>query len=71
MIWYRDEDVVIRNLEEADAQIFTDELTAQFIRHYIANGTVGMLRAWISSDFPVSSRKIAEMMYDMSTNVQR
>ena len=29
MIWYRDEDVVIRNLEEADAQIFTDELTAQ------------------------------------------
>ena len=49
----------------------TDELTAQFIRLYIANGTVGMLRAWISSDFPVSSRKIAEMMYDMSTNVQR
>ncbi|HCI73556.1 MAG TPA: hypothetical protein DHV42_03340 [Lachnospiraceae bacterium] len=48
----------------------TDELTAQFIRHYIANGTVGMLRAWINSDYPVSSHRIAEMMYDMSKKVQ-
>ena len=44
----------------------TDELTAQFIRLYIANGTVGMLREWINTDFPVSSRKIAEMMYYFS-----
>ena len=48
-----------------------DELSERYIRLYIACGTVGMLRAWISSDYPVSSRKIAEMMYDMSTNVQR
>ena len=40
-----------------------DELSGHFIRLYIANGTVGMLREWISKDCPVSSRKIAEMMF--------
>ena len=29
MIWYKDDDLVIRNMEEADAQIFFDEYTAQ------------------------------------------
>lgn len=29
MIYYKDEELVIRNMEEADAQIFTDEYTAQ------------------------------------------
>ena len=29
MIYYQDEDLVIRNLEEADARVFTDEFTAQ------------------------------------------
>ena len=29
MVYYRDEDVTVRNLEETDAQIFTDEFTAQ------------------------------------------
>ena len=29
MVFYRDEELVIRNLEEADAQIFTDEFIAQ------------------------------------------
>ena len=43
-----------------------DELTARFIRLYIANGTVGMLREWVNSGFPVSDQKIAEMMYDLS-----
>ena len=47
-----------------------DEITVQFIRHYIANGTVGMLREWVNAGFPVSSRKIAEMMYYLSTKVQ-
>ena len=46
-----------------------DEQTARFVRLYIANGTVGMLREWIDADFPVSSRKIAEMMYFLSRKV--
>ena len=46
-----------------------DEQTARFIRLYIANGTVGMLREWIKADFPVSSRKIAEMMYFLSRKI--
>lgn len=29
MIYYKDEDLVIRNMEEADAQVFYDEYTAQ------------------------------------------
>ncbi len=29
MIWYKDEKLVIRNMEDADAQVFTDEETAQ------------------------------------------
>ena len=29
MIYYKDMELVIRNMEEADAQIFTDEYTAQ------------------------------------------
>ena len=29
MIYYQDEELVIRNMEEADARIFTDEFTAQ------------------------------------------
>ena len=47
----------------------TDEQTARFVRLYIANGTVGMLREWINADFPVSSRKIAEMMYFLSRKI--
>ena len=46
-----------------------DELSDRFIRLYIANGTVGMLHEWIDKDFPVSSRKIAEMMYSLSRKV--
>ena len=46
-----------------------DELSARFVRLYIANGTVGMLREWINANFPVSSRKIAEMMYFLSRKV--
>ncbi len=47
----------------------TDELSARYVRLYIANGTVGMLREWITADFPVSSQKIAEMMYFLSRKV--
>ena len=46
-----------------------DESSARYVRLYIANGTVGMLREWINADFPVSSQKIAEMMYFLSRKV--
>jgi hypothetical protein len=46
-----------------------DELTERFMRLYIANGTVGMLREWVDKDCPVSSRKIAEMMYFLSRKI--
>lgn len=46
-----------------------DELTARFTQLYIANGTVGMMREWVNSDFPISSEKIAEMMYSISSKI--
>jgi AcrR family transcriptional regulator len=46
-----------------------DELSSGFIRRYIANGTVGMLREWIDTGFPISSREIAEMMYFFSRKI--
>ena len=46
-----------------------DDLAAHFIQLYIANGAVGMLKEWIHGKFPVSSRKIAEMMYFLSKKV--
>ena len=46
-----------------------DDPSTDVIRLYIANGTVGALREWIKAGFPVSSRKIAEMMYDLSIKV--
>ena len=46
-----------------------DELSARFIRIYIANGTIGMLREWIGSDFQASSQVIAEMMFYLSRKV--
>lgn len=47
----------------------TDELTSCFVRLYIANGTVGMLREWVEKDCPVSSRKISEVMYFLSQKI--
>ena len=46
-----------------------DELSERYIHLYIACGTVGMLREWIDTDFELSSRKIAEMMYYYSKRV--
>ena len=43
-----------------------DALSNRFVQLYIANGTVGMLREWVNQGFPISSRKIAEMMYFLS-----
>ena len=48
-----------------------DELTARFARLYIANGTVGMMREWVNEDFPISSQKIAEMMYYLSKKISQ
>lgn len=45
--------------------------TSLYASFYMANGTVGMLREWVSSGFPVSSREIAEMMYFFSVRVSR
>lgn len=47
----------------------TDEASVHFRRLYIAYGTVGMLREWIDAGFPVSSQKIAEMMYCFSRKI--
>ncbi|MBR2547554.1 MAG: TetR/AcrR family transcriptional regulator C-terminal domain-containing protein [Eubacterium sp.] len=47
----------------------SDDLTAHFKQLYIANGTVGMLREWIRSDFPMSSEAIADMMYTISRRI--
>ena len=33
-----------------------DELSTRFLRIYIANGAVGMLREWVNAGFPISSR---------------
>ena len=46
-----------------------DEFTDRFVRLYIANGTVGMLREWVEKDCPVSSGEMAEMMYSLSRKV--
>ena len=46
-----------------------DESSERFIRLYIANGTVGMLREWVSTGFPISSERIAGMMYSLSKKV--
>ena len=45
------------------------DLASYYMHLYIANGTVGMLREWVNSGFPVSSRKIAEMMCAFSMRV--
>ena len=49
----------------------TDELTANYRRLYIANGTVGMLREWVNEDCLVSSETIAEMMYSLSRRISQ
>ena len=46
-----------------------DDLTSRFTQLYIANGTVGMLREWVNEDFPLNSREIAEMMYNLSRRI--
>ena len=46
-----------------------DEWSERYIRLYIACGTVGMLREWIETDFALSSRRIAEMMFHYSRRV--
>ena len=46
-----------------------DDLTAGFMRLFVANGTVGMMREWVNEGYPVSSREIAEMMYFLSRRI--
>lgn len=45
------------------------KMGAYYAQLYIANGTVGMLREWVNSGFPVGSREIAEMMYRFSVRI--
>ena len=47
---------------EIDMQSYYEQL-------YVANGAVGMLREWVNTGFPISSREIAEMMYHFSSAV--
>ena len=49
----------------------TDELSSRFIQIYIANGTVGMMREWVKTDFRISSQDLAEMMYFLSKKISR
>ena len=44
-------------------------LSSHFVQRYVANGTVGMLREWVASGFPIQSREIAEMMYFLSRKI--
>ena len=48
-----------------------DELTSRYTQLYIANGTVGMLREWVNNDFPVSNKRLAEMMYSLSRKISQ
>ncbi len=43
--------------------------SSRFVRRYVANGTVGMLREWVASGFPIPSREIAKMMYSLSRRI--
>ena len=46
-----------------------DTLSSRYTRLFIAHGTVGMMREWIQSGYPVSSKEIAEKMYFLSKKV--
>ena len=46
-----------------------DNFSIYFMQRYIAYATAGMLKEWIRLDFPVSSQKMAELMYFLSTKV--
>jgi len=48
-----------------------DELTANYTRLYIASGAVGILREWVNENCPVSSEKLAEMIYSISRRVSQ
>lgn len=47
----------------------TNEMDDQFTRLYIAHAIVGMMREWVNAGFPLSSRKMAELLYSLSRNV--
>ena len=47
----------------------SDDAPYYYARLYMANGTVGMLREWVNTGFPTSSREMAEMMYAFSVRV--
>lgn len=46
-----------------------DGMSDHFKRLYVANGTVGMMREWISADCPIDSQQLAGMMYSFSRKV--
>lgn len=56
-------DQFIPGIENMDPQ------SSRFAKHYIANGTVGMLREWVVSGFPLQSQEIAKMMYFLSRKI--
>ena len=46
-----------------------DEVSAHYMRLYIAYGTVGMMREWVTGGFSVSSERLAKMLYFLSTSI--
>ena len=48
-----------------------DEPSSRFIRIYIANGTVGMMREWVNTGFRISSQDLAEKMYFLSKKISQ
>lgn len=59
-------DRLIGFLCSAYAEPSNGDLASYYAFLYVANGTIGMLREWVTSGFPISSRQIAEMMYRFS-----
>lgn len=47
----------------------SDELTDRYGYIYCVNGVIGILKEWINSDFPISSRSFAEIVLHMSSKV--
>ena len=53
----------------SESGVDSGSTASRYASLYMANGTVGMLSEWVNSDFSISSREIAEMMYRFSVRV--
>ena len=67
--WFSSRLVRLLCSEQVYGKTASDPRPDHFTRLYIANGTVGMMREWVSEGFLIDSRQIAEMMYHLSRKV--